>query len=346
MRVVVVGATGNVGAATTRALAADDSIDSIVGVARREPLATEQWPGGHKITWRALDISRDPLDIVSGADVVIDLAWKIQPQHDEAELLATNVIGRRRLIDAVLRHDVPALVYASSVGTYAPAPKQPRADESWPPTGISTSIYSRHKAIVESMLDDVQSLHSSLRVVRLRTSLVFQRPAASEVHRLFLGRLLPWRLPFPLRIIPSTPRLQFQATHADDIADAYVRAAKQPVHGAFNIAAEPVLTPQIIAEAVGGRTVPIPEKALRAGAAATFAMHIQPSEAGWLDMATQTPIMDTARARRELGWSETKTAVEALQELLAGIGDRAGGSTPPLHPQDEPPRVGGVSAAR
>jgi nucleoside-diphosphate-sugar epimerase len=209
-------------------------------------------------------------------------------------------------------------------------------DESWPATGIASSVYSRHKAMVEEMLDDVESLHPDLRVVRLRTSLVFQGPAASEVHRLFLGRLLPWRLPVALRFVPATERLTFQATHADDIAEAYVRAVTTDVRGPFNIAAEPVLTPALIAEAVSGRTVPVPESVLRAAAAASFFLRIQPSEAGWLDMATQTPIMDTSRAGAELGWSPSRTSVEALQELLAGMGDRAGAPTVPLHPERVP----------
>jgi nucleoside-diphosphate-sugar epimerase len=334
VRVIVIGATGNVGTATVRALATDDRVQSIVGVARREPpQAINTWLGAEKVTWRAADISRDSLDLVAGADVVVHLAWKIQPQHRPEELLETNVIGTRRVVDAVLKHQVPALVYASSVGTYAPAPKDPRMDESWPATGISTSVYSRHKAMVEEMLDDVESLHPDLRVVRMRTSLVFQGPAASEVHRLFLGRLLPWRLPVGLRFVPATRRLTFQATHSDDIADAYARAVTTDVRGPFNIAAEPVLTPQLIADAVSGRTVPVPESVLRAAAAASFFLRIQPTEAGWLDMATQTPIMDTGRARRELGWSARRTSVEALQELLAGMGDRSGAPTVPLHPE-------------
>jgi nucleoside-diphosphate-sugar epimerase len=334
MRVVVIGATGNVGTATLQALAADATVTAVVGVARRQPPAAAAGRvGAGTTTWVAADVVSDPLDMVAGADVVVDLAWKIQPQHNEAELLATNVIGTRRIVDAVLRHRVPALIYASSVGTYAPGPKEPRVDESWPATGIPTSAYSRHKAMVEQMLDEVEVLHPDLRLVRMRTSLVFQRPAASEVHRLFLGRLLPWRLPKPLRLVPKTDRLMFQATHAGDIADAYVRAVLRDVRGAFNIAAEPVLTPQLIAEAVDGRTIPVPRAVLRAAAAATFALRIQPSEAGWLDMALETPIMDTRRAQQQLGWSATRSSVEALQELLSGIGDKAGAPTAPLHPE-------------
>jgi nucleoside-diphosphate-sugar epimerase len=330
MHVVVVGATGNVGTALLRALDTTPQVTSVVGAARRMPPDEQLF---RKVSWHAADISRDPLDFVEGADAVVHLAWLIQPSRDEQVMRATNVDGTARLARAVVHHRVPALVYASSVGTYSPAPKSPPQPESWPATGIPSSTYSQHKAAVEASLDEIEREHPNLRLVRLRTSLVFQRAAASEVHRLFLGSLMPWHLPRPLRFVPRIPSLQFQATHARDIADAYVRALTRDVTGAFNIAAEPVLTPQSIADAVGGRALPVPHPVLRGLVRASYAARIQPAEAGWLDMATQTPVMDTTRARQLLGWTHTVTATDALTELLDGIGDGAGFPTPALQPR-------------
>jgi nucleoside-diphosphate-sugar epimerase len=332
MHVVVFGATGNLGTALLRALDATAEVRSVLGVARRAPdRLLADTPS--KVRWHTADISVDSLEFVRGADVVVHLAWLIQPSRDEALMRATNVVGTRRVVDALVEHGVPSLVYASSVGTYAPASKATPRDESWPATGVPTSTYSRHKAEVEAILDGVEHQHGHLRVVRMRTSLVFQRAAASEVHRLFLGPLLPWHLPRPLRFIPGIRRLAFQATHADDVADAYARAVTRDVAGPFNIAAEPVLTPRTIADAVGGRVIPIPHAALRGIVSLAYATRLQPAEPGWLDMATQTPIMDTTRARLELGWRPSMSAVDALTEILEGIGDGAGYPTPPLRPR-------------
>ena len=330
MRVVVFGATGNVGTATVAALEADPAVDAIVGVARRVP------PGGSsssKVSWHEADVSRSTLDVVAHADAVVHLAWKLRPSHDEVEMARTNISGTQRVIDAVVEHAVPALIVASSVGTYSSGPKQPPVDESWPSTGIPSSTYSRHKAAVERMLDDLERSHPETRVVRMRTSLVFQRAAASEVHRIFLGMAKPWALPRPLRFIPAIDRLTFQATHADDIADAYRRAVTSDAAGAFNIAADPPLDPATIADEVGGRCLPVPLGLLRGVCAATFSMHLQPTEAGWIDLATQTPVMDSTRARTELGWRPSVSPRDALGELLAGMADGAGAPTAPLHPR-------------
>jgi nucleoside-diphosphate-sugar epimerase len=186
------------------------------------------------------------------------------------------------------------------------------------------------------MLDVFERAQPGVRVVRMRTSLVFQRTAAAEIHRLFLGRLLPWHLPHFLRLVPDLADLQFQATHADDIADAYRRALITDVRGAFNIAAEPVLNPTQIANIVGGRAVPMPAGVLRAVAATSYRLRIQPSEPGWLDMAMQTPLMDTSRGRADLGWEPHRTSLDAFRELIDGIGDGAGDGTYPLQPRKSP----------
>src|SRR5215218_5832773 len=262
MRVVVVGATGNVGTSVLHALAGEDRVDEIVGIARRRPGL--EWP---KTTWVEADVSRDDAGLerhFEGADCVVHLGWLIQPSRDEATLYATNVDGSQDVFNATARAGVPALVYASSVGAYSPGPKDRAVDESWPTDGIATSFYSRHKAEVERLLDVFEAQHAEVRVVRLRPGLIFKRDAASEIRRYFAGPLLPNALVRPSRIpvVPDTPRLRFQAVHSLDIGDAYRRAiVDEAARGAYNVAAEPVLDPQRLASLLGARRVPAPARA-------------------------------------------------------------------------------------
>jgi hypothetical protein len=78
--------------------------------------------------------------------------------------------------------------------------------------------------------------------------------------------------------------------------------------------------------------VPVPARVLRAAAALTWRLRLQPASEGWVDMALAVPVMDTARARRELGWAPRFSAGEALLDLLAGFRAGAGAQTPPLAP--------------
>ncbi|MBA2429182.1 MAG: NAD-dependent epimerase/dehydratase family protein [Thermoleophilaceae bacterium] len=330
MRVVVTGATGNVGSSVVRALSDDPAVDVIIGLARRRPALEVP-----KVEWAVADVSRSDLrPLFRGADAVVHLAWLIQPSRDEDTTYATNVDGSERVFRAAGEEGVPSLVYASSVGAYSPGPKDPRVAESWPTDGIATSFYSRHKAEVERRLDAFEAESPSVRVVRLRPGLIFAREAASGIRRLFAGPFLPGFLVRPglIPVVPDLENLRFQAVHSHDIAEAYRLAVTGGARGAFNVAAEPVLDPPELGRLLGARTVPVPASVLRGAASLTWRARLQPTEPGWLDMALGMPLMDTTRAREELGWQPRRTSGEALLELMAGMRDGAGLDTPPLAP--------------
>src|SRR4051812_39193133 len=119
MRVVILGATGNVGTSVLRALEDEPRVDEVVGVARRRPAL--QLP---KVTWRQADVCKDDLAaLFAGADAVVHLAWLIQPSRDERITHAVNVEGSARVFAAAGDAGVPRIVYASSVGAYSPGPK-------------------------------------------------------------------------------------------------------------------------------------------------------------------------------------------------------------------------------
>jgi UDP-glucose 4-epimerase len=328
MRVLVTGATGNVGTSVVDALTADAGVEEVVRLARREP---SEHPSGTRFV--SADVtSTDLAALFRGVDVVVHLAWLIQPGRDERVTHRVNVTGSERVFRAVAEAGVPALVYASSVGAYSPGPKDRAVDESWPTGGIPSSFYSRHKAAVERLLDRLELEQPGLRVVRMRPGLIFQARAATEIRRLFLGPFLPRRL---LRsslvpIVPDIDRLRFQAVHTEDVADAYRRAALGEARGPFNLAADPVIGPPQLAEMLGARRVKVPARALRAGAAVSFALRLQPTEPGWVDMGLGVPVMDTGRARSELGWVPRHTGTEALRELVDGMRAATDRDTPPL----------------
>lgn len=331
MRVVVTGASGNVGTALLRALSAEPAVEEIVGISRRVPELDLP-----KTRWAKADVARSDLaPLFLGADAVVHLAWLIQPSRNESVTKATNVEGSRRVFDAAAKAAVPRLIYASSVGTYAEGPKDRAVDESWPHTGIASSFYSRHKAAVESMLDSFERAHPEIRIVRLRPGLIFGREAASGIRRLFAGPLLPPFLADPrfIPVIPAHGRLVFQAVHREDVAEAYRLALlDDDARGAFNVAATPILDPPTLGHVLGARPIPVPAAVLRAAAAVTWKLRLQPTSPGWVDMGLGVPVMDTTRARTELGWTPRHSAGDALLDLLAGMRDRAGEHTPPLDP--------------
>ena len=336
MRIAITGATGNVGVALVRALSADPRVTAVTGLARRLPEL--RLP---KVDWIAGDIlTSDLAAVMAGADAVVHLAWAIQPARDRALTRRINVDGSARVFAAAGAAGAGAVVHASSVGAYSPGPRAQRVGEDWPTGGIASSFYSVDKAAAERALDAFEAAHPAVRTVRLRPGIVFQRGAAEEIRRYFLGPFFPGRLLRPglVPVVPDVRNVRFQAVHAADLAQAYRLALLTPqARGAYNIAAEPVLDLKRVAGLLHALPVPVWTGVARAAAALTWRARLQPTPPGWLDLGVRAPIMDGARARDELGWAPERTALESIGELLGGLADAAGEDTPPLAAGEDAP---------
>ncbi|MBT2537369.1 NAD-dependent epimerase/dehydratase family protein [Arthrobacter sp. ISL-69] len=346
MRIAIVGATGNAGTALLRRLHEQqaqrpDTLE-LVGISRRLPDQSAAPYGG--VEWHAVDITDDDggrlRAALAGVDAVVHLAWILQPNHDMAALHRTNVTGTANVLRAAREAGVGHVVCASSVGAYSSSAKEPRRTEDWPATGIPESHYSRHKAEQEALLDRFEAENPATAVARLRTALIFQGAAGSEIGRYFLGPLIPRLLPGHIRLplLPIPAELVFQAIHADDAADAYWRILDRRATGAFNVAAEPVITPVELARLLHARRwLPIPLWLLRMAVDLSWRLRLQPTDAGWIAMAEGAPIMDTGRAREVLGWEPRASSLDAIREVLEGLGmGRGTAGSPPLKPRNRP----------
>ncbi len=329
-KIVVTGATGNVGTSLVRLLAEDPDVQSVRGLARRTP---DLGPDG--VEWSEVDLASEQVDLLkefAGADAVVHLAWAFQPTHDPVATWRTNVLGGIRVFEAVAAAKVSTLVHASSVGAYSPGPEDRAVDESWPTHGWPDAAYTREKAYLERTLDAFEHEHPGIRVVRMRPAFLFKRESASEQRRIFAGRFLPGPLVRPelLPFLPDIPGLRVQALHTDDAARAYQLALHGDVRGAFNLAAEPPLDAAVLGELLGSRPLRLPRTAVRSAIAAAWGLHLLPASPHLFDAVLRLPLMDCARAHTELGWRPERTATEVLEEFLQGLQEGAGARTAPL----------------
>jgi UDP-glucose 4-epimerase len=333
VRIAVVGATGNIGSQVVRQLAGRPEVDGIVAVSRR-PGEQPEGVRSVAIDIAAPDAAEALADVFAGCDAVVDVAWLISPSHAPDVMAATNIGGTRRVLEAVVRAEVPALVYASSLGAYSPGPKTHRVGEGWPTEGVAGSLYSEHKVRVERMLDGFEAQHPGVRVVRIRPGIVLSGPASAEQTRYFLGPFVPGRLLRPVlrTVVPDVRNLAFQLVHTEDAAAAFVLAALGDFRGPVNIAGEPVIEPMTIAQATGGRRVPVPGALVTYGLAAAWRLRLVPTDEGWVKMGLKVPLMDVTRARDELGWQPRHDTLATLREALDGFAEGRGGPTPVLRP--------------
>lgn len=323
-KIVVTGASGNVGTGVLRALAAQLPFDEVVGICRRPPA---DGPGCQSASWQRVDLSKasavEDLGLaMQGADAVIHLALALRPASDEDYLYRVNVLGTRAVLRAMAAAEVPQLIYASSLGVYAPGATGP-VTESWPATGQRSAVYSRHKVAAEKLVDEFAQTHPEVVVARIRPTLVVQRESAWEVQSLYLGPFVPRTLLKLIRgqavpVLPLPAGIALQFVHADDVGDAVVRLLQRRAEGSFNLAAD-ILNSRALAGLVGARPVAVNSRLLRTIVAALHTARVVAVTPGWYDVAMNSPLMDTSRARTELGWSPTRSSADSAVELLDGL---------------------------
>lgn len=333
MRIAVTGATGNIGSALLRRLATEGA-HHVTGLARRLPDDPSAAPGG-RVDWRAVDLTDDAavgtlINAFEGADAVVHLAWGFQPSHDLEYLEQLGVGGTRRVLHAVTATGVPHLVHMSSVGAYSPKTDDAPVDETWPTGGVPTSPYSMHKSAAERLLDEHENAGHGTLVSRMRPGIVGQRLAGSALLRYGVPAVVPAAVLDHIPVLPLDRRLRIPMVHADDVAEAIVRELEQRVGGPFNLAAEPPVTTDRIASVLGARPVHVPSPVVRAAMSAAWHLRLQQVDAGWLDMGFALPLLDSSRARNELGWSPRADAVTVLREVIEGMREGVAARTPVL----------------
>lgn len=332
-RIVITGASGNVGTALLRRLTADDSDYEIVGISRRRPPSDDVYRSAH---WHELDLA-DPgvelelLKVFRGAACVVHLAWGFQPTRNRRYLDAVGVNGSAAVLSAAHNAKVPHLLHMSSVGTYAAGRYGQKVDETFSTAGIPSSAYSRAKSAVEHMLDGYEGHNpDGVGITRMRPGFILQRDAALGLRRYTLPAYVDPRWVRWLPLLPLDRSLSVSIVHADDVADACVKAIERRALGPFNLAAEPPVGRDDIAKALRARPIHVASPLLGLLVAASWRARLQPLDRGWLDMAFSLPLLGTDRARNVLGWSPRWSSEAALADLVDGFLHTWGTQSPVL----------------
>jgi nucleoside-diphosphate-sugar epimerase len=329
LTVAVTGPTGTLGFGLMPLLEADDRVAHVTGVARR-PFNPAAY-GWTKTTYRRGDV-RDPevlRDAFRHAEVVVHLAFQVTGAAPGETIRSVNVDGTLNAFDAAKAAGARRFVYASSVAAYGFHRDNPIGmTEDWPVRPAARLFYAREKARLEELLRERAKTPGSPALYLLRPCIVLGPHAVGgkTLPRGPLGAaaraLARWsgRIPFPM----PAPELPVQLVHEDDVGRALLQcvvAAGPP--GAYNIAADGVVTPGMLASELGMHPLPIPQALARAVARAVAALPFLPPVAQWVEAASHPAIMDTTRARQALGWAPRFSALETLRDTLRQHGQRA-----------------------
>ena len=274
--------------------------------------------GWKKTEYREGDIlDRDSVDaLVKGADVVVHLAFIINTGSDEGQTI--NLQGSRNVFEATAAAGAKRLVYTSSVAAYGFAPGERRpARRGHRAEGSERHAYSREKAEVERVL--AESLAGSKTEAYVFRPCIVAGPRGAAARQLDpvhrprrpkmpgAVRALFDQVPVLKPVLPDSG-VPFQLVHHDDVADALSpRRSARATPGVYNLAGEGEITMADLAREIGWYSVPIPELAVDATAEIVARLPFLPDEASWIEALRKPVLMDTARARKELGWKPEAT---------------------------------------
>ncbi len=324
LTVAVTGPTGTFGAGLIPLLQDDDRIGRIIGIARRPFDPAER--GWTKMEYRQGDV-RDPdalREAFDGADVVVHLAFLITGNASRETTRSINVGGTLNVFRAAAGAGARRFVYASSVAAYGFHADNPETiDEEWPTRPAARLFYAQEKAELEELLGEEAGKHPELALFLLRPPVVLgpnviggkdvlPGPLA-PVGRMLFGR--PRRLPVPVPVF--VPELPMQFIHEEDVGRALVQCilgAGPP--GAYNIAGDGILTAADVAREFGALPIPLPAAPAQAAARAFSRLPFLPPVAEWVEAASRPAIMDTTKAREQLGWRPRYSGLEALRDTL------------------------------
>jgi nucleoside-diphosphate-sugar epimerase len=327
--VAVTGPTGTFGHGLIPLLQSDDRIGRVVGVARR-PFD----PAGHgwtKMEYQQGDV-REPETLrraFAGADTVVHLAFMITGAASRETIRAINVEGTLNAFEAAAGAGAKRFVYASSVAAYGFHRDNPVGmDEEWPARPADRLFYAQEKAELEELLQEEARRRPEVALYMLRPPIVLGPNAMGAKNLLPEGlsgagaaaRGVLERLPVPLPVL--APDHPLQLIHEDDVGQALhlcVLAAGPP--GVYNIAGDGVVTPRDVVRELGLLPVPVPGGVMRAGARMLSRLPrpgFAPPALEWVEAVSHPAIMDTAKARTELGWQPRYSAREALRSTLTG----------------------------
>jgi len=325
LTVAVTGPTGTFGSGLVPLLQDEPRVERVIGLARR-PFDPAQ-RGWTKMTYRRGDVrDTDTLrEAFADADVVVHLAFLITGNASRQTARAINVEGTLGVFRAAAEVGARRFVYASSIAAYGFHRDNPIGmTEDWPVRPAARLFYAQEKAEIEELLAAEAAEHPELAVYLLRPPVVLG-PNTLGAKDLLPGPLAPLgrrlaeavnrRLPVPVPLVVPTMPVQF--VHEDDVGRALllcVLGAGPP--GPYNIAGDGVLTAVDVAREYGALPIPVPAAPAELAARAISRLPFLPPAAEWVEAFSHPAIMDTTKAREQLGWRPRYSGLEALRATL------------------------------
>ena len=302
MTVAITGAGGYVAGRLIESLGARSDVERILGFDVQPPRSKLLPPN---FVFDKIDVRSPALQArLEGVDVLIHLAFVMDPIKDESEMRDINVNGSQNVFRSAGKAGVKKVIYTSSATAYGAHPDNdvPLTEESPLRANLDFS-YPAHKLEVEYVVKEFRSDFPDAVVTVFRPAIVF----GPHVDNAWSHML---ELPFAVCVGGYSPPMQF--IHEDDVAAALLFAVSRDLDGAYNLAAPGSLSFEEMLALLGKRRLDLPESVAFGFSDRLWDLGLAEAPAGMLHYLMHPWILSTEKLEKA-GFTPRYSNDEAFQ---------------------------------
>jgi nucleoside-diphosphate-sugar epimerase len=249
-------------------------------------------------------------DACDGVDVVLHNVAQVPLAKDRDLFWSVNVTGTANVLLAARDAGVGKVVHTSSSAIFGIPESNPVTEDT---PGRPLEAYGKAKLEAEWLCRDAAASGLDVSIVRPRTILGHGRLGIIAVLFEFVAEGAP------LYVLGSGDN-RYQFVHANDLADAVLRAAERDKPSTYNIGATDFGTMRQTLQSLvdhagtGSRIRSLPAGLAKTGMQTLAEIGLAPfAPYHWL-LYAESLWFDTTRAQTELGWSPTHSNASAICE--------------------------------
>ena len=322
MKYVITGGSGYIGSRLTELLAGRDETERIVDLDVRPP--DVPWPKTEYVRGDVRDRAamRELLER-ERPDALVHLAFLLNPIRDEARMYDIDVNGTLAVLEAAWAAGVGQVLVTSSASAYGAFPDNPvPIAEDHPVRGQPDFSYARDKAEADRVCQLWAADHPDRVMTIVRPTIVFGPNVDNYISR-------GWENSSFIPVMDGV-EADLQLVHEDDVVSAIAGLLDAKEGGAFNLAADGLMTWRESAELIGMKVREMKFQTVYRIYSWAWRLHAPRIESppGNLHFLRHPWVVSNEKLKHAIGWEPTHETRGVFEETMRAKGLLEGRAEP------------------
>ena len=316
MRYLITGGSGYIGSRLVARLLEREDTERIAICDVRPPREFRPRTEFHQADVRDAAAMRT-LVASEGPDILVHLAFLLNPIHDEQAMYEVDVNGTHNVLEAASAAGTEQVLVTSSAVAYGAFPDNPvPITEDHPVRGVAGFEYARDKTESDRLCQLWALRHPERTMTIVRPCQVFGPNADNYLVRLWTD------IPFIADLGGADHGVQF--VHEDDVVSAIDLLMEGALEGAFNVAPDDTISVDEATRLAGLKRRRVPLGLYTRFAGLMWRLRQSEAPPGSIAFAVHPWIVSNARLR-EAGWEPRHTSRETFEITMRARGKLVAG---------------------